>query len=373
MPSRRGSRCGRSQAPSSRGGTPAGIRRDAPSRQPPRRYGQPPESEPYEQSSGDTHVSESEENNEEISAYDNSPQNNIHPNSTLNVNRSSECELSTTLQPPSEPESILPATNLGKDTISLDDMRELFGSHEDDLVDRVVSRLNNQNSRLTPAISQRQQPVPNQHFDRIIDLENQLAQLRAERELMQPPRVAPRDLTSMYNPPQVPTSFARDGASAMVESVETMFAGVERGTLAQIIENRFKPTNIYRPLATEKERAETQRTINIGGIEFEQTERDRKESEHRMSSFFKAWATYSRILIKLAPEVLQGELATSLFIYTMSLYDLLEKYRWDGVKGYHFQFHRKRVAGGKSIYLPQEWRQLDSELIASKCIAHSII
>ena len=155
--------------------------------------------------------------------------------------------------------------------------------------------------------------------------------------------------------------------------METLFPWVERSTLAQIIENWFKPTNIYRLLPSEKERAETQWKINIGGIELEQTEGDGKESEYRMSSFFKAWAAYSGILVKLAPEALQGELATTVFIYTMSLYDLLGKYTWDGVQGYHFQFHRKRVAGGKSIYLPQEWRQLDSELIASKCFAHPLI
>ena len=57
----------------------------------------------------------------------------------------------------------------------------------------------------------------------------------------------------------------------------------------------------------------------------------------------------------------------------MNLYDLLEKYTWEGVKGYHFQFHRKRVASGQSIYLPSEWQQLDSELIASKCFAHPIV
>lgn len=92
-----------------------------------------------------------------------------------------------------------------------------------------------------------------------------------------------------------------------------------------------------------------------------------------MSCFFTAWAAYTGILVKLAPEPLQGELATSLFIYTMSLYDLFEKYTWEGVKGYHFQFHRKRVAGGESIYLSQELRQLDSELIALKCFAHTLI
>jgi len=51
-----------------------------------------------------------------------------------------------------------------------------------------------------------------------------------------------------------------------------------------------------------------------------------------MSNFFKAWAAYTGILIKLAPYGLQGELATALCIYTMNLDDLLEKYTWDGVK-----------------------------------------
>ena len=91
-----------------------------------------------------------------------------------------------------------------------------------------------------------------------------------------------------------------------------------------------------------------------------------------MSAFFQAWAAYSGILVKLAPHPLQGSLATALFIYTMNLYDLLEKYTWEGVKAYHFQFHRKRVAGGKSINLGSEWQQIDSELIASKCFAHAI-
>lgn len=100
---------------------------------------------------------------------------------------------------------------------------------------------------------------------------------------------------------------------------------MERSTLAQIIKNQFKPTNIYRLLATEKDRAESQRTINIGRVEFEQTEKDGKDSEFRMSGFFKAWAAYSGILVKLAPNALQGKLATALFIYTMNLNDQLEK------------------------------------------------
>ena len=118
---------------------------------------------------------------------------------------------------------------------------------------------------------------------------------------------------------------------------------------------------------------EVQRTINIGGIEFEQSEQDGKECEYRMGNFFKAWAAYSGILVKLAPYALQAELGISLFIYTMTLYNLLEKYTWEGVRSYHFQFHRKRVASGKSIYLSQDWRQIESELIASKCFAYPIL
>jgi len=64
--------------------------------------------------------------------------------------------------------------------------------------------------------------------------------------------------------------------------------------------------------------------IIIGGIEFEQAERDGRESEYRISSFFKAWAAYSGIQVKLAPSHLQGDLATALSIYTMNLYDLLD-------------------------------------------------
>lgn len=143
----------------------------------------------------------------------------------------------------------------------------------------------------------------------------------------------------MSYPTQTPIAVEGESAGGIVDSVETLFPAVERSTLVQIIENRFKPTNIYSVLASEKERAETHWTINIGGIEFEQAERNGKESEYRMSGFFKAWAAYCGILIKLAPYNLQGELAPALFIYTMNLYDLLEKYTWDGVKAYHFQFY----------------------------------
>jgi len=103
-----------------------------------------------------------------------------------------------------------------------------------------------------------------------------------------------------------------------------------------------------------------------------QADRKGKESQYRMTSFFKVWAVYTGILIKLAPHVLQGELVIGLCIYTMNLYELLERYIREGVKSYHFQFHRKRVASGRGMYQPTEWCQLDSKLGASKCFAYPI-
>ena len=90
----------------------------------------------------------------------------------------------------------------------------------------------------------------------------------------------------------------------------------------------------------------------------------------KMSGYFKGWAAYWGILVKLAPQALQRVLATPLFIYTMNLYYLLEKHTWDGVKAYHFQLHRNRVTSGKAIDYPREWRHIDSELIASRCFAN---
>ena len=57
----------------------------------------------------------------------------------------------------------------------------------------------------------------------------------------------------------------------------------------------------------------------------------------------------------------------------MTLYDLLKKYTWERVRSYRFQFHRKRVASRKSIYLSQNSRQINDELIASKCFAYPIL
>ena len=138
-----------------------------------------------------------------------------------------------------------------------------------------------------PARNSNEGQVANPSVTRIAELESQQAQLRSERafELARPPGLP---VPGMYPPTHLLEQCPTESASGIPESVEDLFLGVERATLTQIIENRFKPTNIYRLLETEKEHAESQRTMNIGGIEFEQTERDGKEGDYRMSGFFKA-------------------------------------------------------------------------------------
>ena len=261
-------------------------------------------------------------------------------------------------------------------------MRQLLCSHEQDIVDRVLLQLCGPNPitanhpPTSPQQFAREPQIPQIQQSRrtlggIVELGDQLAALTKEMESGEGRTREPRALGT-YFPAEFPIGQTGESAASPRNSIEVLFPGVEGSTLTQIVENRFKPTNIYPLLASETERAESQRTISKGGVEFEQAERDGKESEYGMSSFFKAWAAYCCILVQLAPHLLQADLATSLSIYTMNLYELLEKYTWEGVKAYHFQFHVKRVASAKSIYHPGEWRLLDSKLIASKCFAYPV-
>ena len=171
----------------------------------------------------------------------------------------------------------------------------------------------------------------------------------------QPPPLSYPNLrapTSTHSPINTPhdtcktrrPATSRDHTANPRRDPEEQTRSTRCSTLCQIIENRFKPTNIYRLLASEKDRAESQFVISIGGVSFEQGEREGKESEYWMGPFFQAWAAYCGILTKLAPLGLQGDLACALYIYTMNLHELLERYAWEGVKSYHFQFHRKRIS-----------------------------
>jgi len=89
---------------------------------------------------------------------------------------------------------------------------------------------------------------------RITELENQLAELRAAQDIEQGKTTAEElRVLGTYNPTYSFSRDMRENASGIPQWVVLLFPGVERSTLVQIIENRFKPTNIYRLLATEKE------------------------------------------------------------------------------------------------------------------------
>ena len=362
-----------------------GIRKNTRNRQAPNRYGHPEEIPARNRQTEDPSEppSSSVETEPSIPQFSHSPYSNSPLPNSQAPSPNTMTPRPETPATPSEVHMHSSSSIVSEQPLNASTMRELLRSHEQEIIDRVILRVGVQNPTPhapsptnallpwhIPQATLLQQPNPT--LVRIAELERQLAQLKGEcRPDPQPSQPSNPRALGTYNPVHPTIPFTSESASGMADTVETLFPGVERATLVQIIENRFKPTNIYRLLASEKERAESHRTINIGGVEFEQAEREGKESKYRMSSFFKAWATYTGILIKLAPHALQGELATTaLAIYTMNLYDLLEKYTWEGVKAYHFQFHRKRVASGKGIYHPDEWHQLDSELVASKCFAH---
>ena len=213
----------------------------------------------------ETNSSASQSGQEEISEYRSTPPSN-NPHDTPELHHSSTHPLSetsvtlsaedTTQQTQSRPEPIL----------RLNDIRELLQSQEKDIVNRVVHQLNSQNpngSRHNHA-SATPQPPPSNHFrtdqprnltsQRITELENKLAQLGAEQELEEVRRENRRDepaTLGRYNPLHRIFQETRESASRITESVEILFPRVERSTLVQIIENRIKPTNIYRLLATE--------------------------------------------------------------------------------------------------------------------------
>lgn len=171
------------------------------------------------------------------------------------------------------------------------------------------------------------------------ELESQLATLQAQEE--QQHHSVEQGAIGTFDPIHSILPPTDKSASGVLDLVETMFPGVERTTLVQIVENKFKLTKIDRLIASKKDGTKTHQTINIGGVDFKQGEHEGRQSQYWMSSPPKAWAAYSGILIKLARHILQGELATTLCTYTINLHVLLEKYTWEGVKSYHFQFYRK--------------------------------
>lgn len=138
-------------------------------------------------------------------------------------------------------------------------MRELLRSHEQDIVDRVVLQLRTQPPPQPSSIPAdppaphypppRTQPAPdyqvpgtqpapaNSTFARIAELKSQLAELRAVTQSQRVQPLAELRAPGMLYPTQSPFINEGESASIFVDSVETLFPGVERSTLVQIIEN----------------------------------------------------------------------------------------------------------------------------------------
>ena len=219
----------------------------------------------------ETNSSSSQSREDGAGEYGSAPTNNSLHN-TPELHDSCNPPLSETSVTLSAEDTTQQSQSRPEPTLRLNDIRELLQSHEEYIVNRVVHQLNSQNpnsSRHNQA-STTPQPPPSNPFmtdqprnltsHRITELENLLAQLRAEQELEEVRREGRRDepaTLGTYNSLHPTFQETGERASGITASVEILFPGVERSTLVQKIENRFKPTNIYRLLATEKELAES--------------------------------------------------------------------------------------------------------------------
>ncbi|KAG0643266.1 hypothetical protein HOY80DRAFT_1020255 [Tuber brumale] len=306
MPRRRGSTRRNNANSTNRQGARGGIRKNTRNRQPPSRYGNLPRQETQEPGSEQSNSPSNggDEAESQDPDYSQSLSTNTPPHNQDSDTRQSTPSLApATPVTPSSPDTPSAPGPSPNDSININTMRDLLRSHEQDIVERVVLRLSSQQLPHFPSQPQNPHaPNPpvvdtlrpvNRTLTRIEELERQLAELGREQDGEQATAPARTRALGMYNPTAQLIGMGGESASGMAESVELLFPGVEQSTLTQIIENRFKPTNIYWLLATEKDRAESQRTISIGGVEFEQAERDEKEAEYRMMSFFKAWAAYT--------------------------------------------------------------------------------
>jgi len=255
---------------------PGGIRKNTRSRQRPIPYGQDHPTPSGSLASETTNDAGSDSDEEEPSTpeYSLSPGDNaVTCSQTLrslsSTTLAERVAVGSTLQTrDNEPHPL----STPEQSINLHTMRELLRSHQQDIIDQVLDQLNSQNHRVSNLVQPSPSSLHHHHpgtqpsstnptLAKIAQLEAQLAQRRGQNS-QEPIPTEPRAI-GMSNPAQYITLDGGESASGIAESVEVLFPGVERSTLVQIIENRCKRRNIYRLLASEKDRAETNRMINI--------------------------------------------------------------------------------------------------------------
>lgn len=178
---------------------------------------------------------ESESEEADASEYSNPPTRNS-PRTDRQHHSSSSISIEPETPAPYYQPSASPRESSGaNDGITLNYMRNLLQAHEEDIINPMVLRLQAVNPPPSPT---RHPPPVDADLLRITELENELSQLRAQRE----PRIVHGHAAlepGTYNPTQTPPARVIESASGIAESVESMFAGVERNTLTRMIENRF--------------------------------------------------------------------------------------------------------------------------------------
>ena len=140
------------------------------------------------------------------------------------------------MEPTSWPASSQQSSSGSQVGISLEDMRQLLGYHEQDIIDRVVLQLWSQEHNLSPATAyvnltksphqQGQQAESASRVNRIADSEAELAQLQAEHQLPHQGVLLSRD-SGTYDHILPLSAEAHESASGTVESVEIPFPVVE--------------------------------------------------------------------------------------------------------------------------------------------------
>ena len=244
MPSRRGSRGGGRATSTNRRGPSSGIRRNMRSRQGQSPLGQTQGPEPNQSENEETPPQESDSDQDEPSEYHNTLSSNTQSHTLSNPNRLSPQSRSLSSIQISEPQPSPDATPIRNKEITLHDMRELLRSQEDEIVDRILLRpCSSNNPTSTPPLNRHpaqqlpsgQQPPLKTTNSRIAELESQLAQLQAERGHTQAnPDLALAQEPGTYNPILPLLTVGTESASALGESVEALFPGIEGSTLTQI-------------------------------------------------------------------------------------------------------------------------------------------
>jgi len=152
MPSRRGSRGTSSSTLSSRRGGRGRIRKATCSRQAPQRYGQSQEAQPSSSGSGETLQQEAHTDEAIPSEYADSQARNPETNTPSPSSQSTiQCQSRIPISS-SERDISLPPSRSGTPGISLDDMRDLLKSHEQDLIEKVVQQLRIPTLPATPGV-----------------------------------------------------------------------------------------------------------------------------------------------------------------------------------------------------------------------------